>query len=151
MQSLAPAFVEQIKSHSGYSGCDKCTQPGVWKGKMTFPETTAPLRTYVQFNEMQDEDRHIGASPLVSRNIGILGQFPIDYMHLVCLDVMRRLLNLSGLLPTRLKSSIVNDISSVLIGLQGFIPNEFARKPRSLRDVDRWKATEDSLYCSLAQ
>ena len=23
----APAFVKQIKSHSGYSGCDKCTQP----------------------------------------------------------------------------------------------------------------------------
>ena len=48
----APAFVNQIKSHSGYSGCDKCTQPGVWNGKMTFPETTAPLQTGVQFKDL---------------------------------------------------------------------------------------------------
>ena len=70
--------------------------------------------------------------------------FLIDYMHLVCLGVMRRLLNLwmRGPLPSRLKPSTVDEISRVLIGLQGFIPKEFARKPRSLRDVDRWKATE---------
>ena len=65
-------------------------------------------------------------------------------MHLVCMGVMRRLLYLwtKGPLPSRLKSSTIDEISSALIGLQGFIPKEFARKPRSLRDIDRWKATE---------
>lgn len=38
----ARAFVKCVKSYSGYHGCDKCTQEGEWKGKMTFPETNAP-------------------------------------------------------------------------------------------------------------
>lgn len=46
----AKAFVKCIKGHSGYSGCDKFTQSGVHVGKMTFPETNAPLRTDVSFN-----------------------------------------------------------------------------------------------------
>ncbi|XP_061168353.1 uncharacterized protein LOC133177312 [Saccostrea echinata] len=39
----ARAFVKCVKSFSGYHGCDKCTQEGEWKGKMTFPETNVPL------------------------------------------------------------------------------------------------------------
>ena len=45
----AKSFVKQLKGHSGYYGFDKCSQPGVWKGKMTFPESDEPLRTDVQF------------------------------------------------------------------------------------------------------
>ena len=54
----ARAFVKQIKSHCGYSGCDKCIQPGVWNGKMKFPEMISPLRSNIQLNEMQDEDHN---------------------------------------------------------------------------------------------
>ena len=65
-------------------------------------------------------------------------------MHLVCLGVMRRLINLwrRGPLPSRLKSTSIDLISGVLASLRGSIPKEFARKPRSLSDVNRWKATE---------
>ena len=55
----AKAFVKQIKDHSGYHGFNNCTQPGEWHGKMTFPRTGAPLWTDVQFDEMQDEERHL--------------------------------------------------------------------------------------------
>jgi hypothetical protein len=33
-------------------------------------------------------------------------------------------------------------MSDWLITIKGFVPNEFSRKPRALRELDRWKATE---------
>ena len=40
----ASAFVKNIKGHSGYSGCDKCTQSGEnVNNTLSFPETDAPL------------------------------------------------------------------------------------------------------------
>ena len=62
-------------------------------------------------------------------------------MHLVCLGVMRRLL-ISGPLSVRIGRRKQMKISSVLTGLQKAIPAEFARKPRSLSELARWKATE---------
>ena len=47
-----------------------------------------------------------------------------------------------GPLPSRLKSTSTDLISGVLVSLRGSIQKEFARKPRSLHDLDRWKATE---------
>ena len=58
------AFWKNVKSHSGYAAC------GEWNGKMTFPETYAPLRTNVTFDEMTDEEPHQGASPLQGTGIG---------------------------------------------------------------------------------
>lgn len=62
----------------------------------------------------------------------MVSQFPLDYMHLVCLGVMKR----------RLGSRVIDDISQHLLNLNSHIPSEFARKPRSLKEIDRWKATE---------
>lgn len=45
----ARAFVEQVKSHTGYYGCDKCSQKGVWDGEMAFPDVDAPLPTDIQY------------------------------------------------------------------------------------------------------
>ena len=84
--------MKNVKSHSGYAGCDKCIQHGECNGKITFPETSAPLRTNLTFDEMTDEEHHQCASPLQGTGIGMVSQFPLDYMHLVCLGVMRRLL-----------------------------------------------------------
>ena len=60
----ARAFVKNVKGHTGYSGCERCVQSGEWVGKMTFPETEACLRTDIMFDEMSDEEHHLGASPL---------------------------------------------------------------------------------------
>lgn len=90
--ALAKAFVKQVKGHSGYYSCDKCVQRGHWQNKVTFPETNARLRTDVSFDEMQDEDHHVGPSPFHNLPVGMVSQFPIDAMHLVYLGVMKRLL-----------------------------------------------------------
>ncbi|CAM4659262.1 unnamed protein product [Leuciscus chuanchicus] len=71
--------------------------------------------------------------------------FPLDYMHLVCLGVMRRLLHLwlkLGPLTCRLSGFHINTLSERLVNARRYVPMEFARKPRALREIDRWKATE---------
>ena len=150
----ARVFVKQVKSCAGYSGCDKCTQSRFHIGtKMIFPEVNAPLRTDDSFKHKQDEEHRIGVNPFEGLNLGMVSQFPIDYMHLVCLGVMRRLLNLmiSGPLSVRIGRRTQMKISSVLTGLQKAILAEFARKPKSLSELARWKATDlGSFYFTLA-
>lgn len=73
----------------------------------------------------------------------LVSNFPIDYMHNVCLGVMKKILTvwISGPLQTRLHSRIVCEIS-----FKRFIPQEFNRKPRALCELQRWKATEYRLF-----
>ncbi|PIK59062.1 hypothetical protein BSL78_04019 [Apostichopus japonicus] len=65
-------------------------------------------------------------------------------MHLVCLGVTRRLVKLwlKGPLKTRQSPQLIREISAKLQSLNGALPREFARQPRSLNEFERWKATE---------
>ncbi|CAN8022764.1 unnamed protein product [Ixodes persulcatus] len=77
--------------------------------------------------------------------MGLVSQFPYEYMHLMCLGVMRKLLLLwmRGSIPKcRVSSRVILEISQSLSRLASGICCEFSRKSRSLSDVDRWKATE---------
>ena len=63
-------------------------------------------------------------------------------MHLMCLRIMRKLLNLwlAGSLSYRLPHRAVNEISTRLVTqLKQSIPIEFARKPRKLDCLKLWK------------
>ena len=42
----------------------------------------------------------------------------------------------------RLSQNQVSLVSSRLVNLRKFVPKDFARKPRALEEIDRWKATE---------
>ena len=105
---------KNVKGQSGYHGCEKCTQPVVYRNKITFPEVAAPLHTDAQFDEMTDEDHHIGSPPFGGRlSIGMVSQFPLDYMHLVCLGVTRRLILfwMMGPLRVRIGCNMMRQIS----------------------------------------
>lgn len=107
----ARAMLKQTKLHSGYHGCERCEQRGEhWCNKMVFPATDAVRRTDVRFNELADEQHHVGKSPLHELGIGFVSQFCLDYMHLVCLGVTRKLLMLwmRGPLNTRLSVGLLN-------------------------------------------
>ena len=101
------------------------------------------MRTDVSFNAFEDEDHHKDISPLVELNIGMVSQFPQNYMHLVCLGVVKRLLLLwkKGPLRYRLGSQDLNQISDSMLSLKDSVPCEFSRKPRSLDVSDHWNAT----------
>jgi hypothetical protein len=78
----ARAFIKNIKLYSGYSGCGKCIQEGEYtEGKVTYPITTARLRTDEEFLNMVDEEHHRGPSPLAQLSIGMVTGFVFDSMH----------------------------------------------------------------------
>ena len=68
----ARAFVKQIKPHNAYYGCDKCIQRGTWENKVTFPEVNAQLRTDVAFDEMVQNEHHVGISPISQLSVGLV-------------------------------------------------------------------------------
>lgn len=141
----ARSFVKQSKGHSGYYGCDYCVQTGVYyMHRMTFPERNAPLRTDVMFDEMDCEEHHTGETLLRQLNVGLVSQFPLDYMHLICLGIMKKMLGIwsSGPLHVRLGHNTIKSISESILKLKQYLPREFVRKGRTLNEIDRWKATE---------
>jgi hypothetical protein len=143
----ARAFIKGIKSHSGYASCEKCSVHGEHDGKVLFISTNSPLRTDDSFDQRVDESHHVGIScPLSPLPVGCVTQFGLDYMHLICLGVTRRLLMYwkgpVGPLHVRLSRKLVSELSERLIFFALYCPVEFARKPRALDELPRWKATE---------
>ena len=77
-------------------------------------------------------------------DIDVIRAFAIDYMHCVCLGVVRKLLWLwiSGPLTTRIGRQNIDLFPKVLEDIINFISSDFARKPRSFAELARWKETE---------
>lgn len=143
----ARAYLKTIKGHMAYFGCEKCTQKGRHDGKrVIFPDVDAPLRTDEDFRDQVDLDHHHGTSPLLALGVGLASMFPLDYMHLVCLGVMKKLLVQYGTSSTPSASKLPIrsqlEISEQLLAFQTYTPCEFNSKPRSLNDREHWKAVE---------
>ena len=101
------------------------------------------MRNEEIFKQFGYSDHQNTVSPLTEIGIDVINLFPLDYMHLVCLGAVRRILNYLKKGPGRkISANQINEISSLLLSLNGHMPSEFSRKPRSLIDLDRWKATE---------
>ena len=53
-----------------------------------------PLRSDASFRARADEEHHIGTSVLENLiGFDMVNNFPLDYMHLVCLGVVRKFMN----------------------------------------------------------
>ncbi|KAB0803122.1 hypothetical protein PPYR_00092 [Photinus pyralis] len=141
----AKAYVCGIKNHTGYFGCPKCIQQGEFiENRVVFTETSSSERTDASFKNRIHPEHHRETTALEKLPIGMVSQVGLDYMHLVCLGVMKRLLQfwVKGKLNIRLKPNKLEEASSKLISMRAYITLEFARQPRSLNEIDRWKATE---------
>lgn len=140
----AKAYITCTKYHTGYFGCGKCTQEGEWNGTVIFPEIDSPLRTDESFITMKQEEHHNGESILTQLKIGMVSNVTIDYMHLVCLGVMKRLLQLwtKGSKDHKLPKNSLDVLNTNLLAIKKLVPSEFARQPRAVDIVDKWKATE---------
>ncbi|XP_064466496.1 uncharacterized protein LOC135377765 [Ornithodoros turicata] len=121
-------------------------QKGVHQeGRMLFTEVDAPLHTDKSFREQSCGGHHMGESPFLQLEIDMICAFPLDYMHLLCLGVMRRLLHLwtGGKYGRgKLTAEQQHTLSERLISFRRDFPTTFQRKPRGVNELERWKATE---------
>lgn len=144
----AKSFVLCVKGHCGYSSCTKCITEGEYiRNRMCFPEIDAHLRSDDDFVHKVDDNYHkpdITCSLLNISYFKPVTNVPLDYMHLILLGIMRKLLYLwlTGDVRHCLQCKVVDEISLHLIKLKPFIPVEFARKPRHLKYIKLFKATE---------
>lgn len=145
----ARSFLKKVKPHNAYYSCERCNLKGTWSRRVIYPiDSTAQLYNDETFRNQIYKKHHDGFSPLVELKLGMISQIPLDYMHLICLGVMKKLLIswVEGPRPHKLSPSQIAMISDRLVSFQKLIPCEFKRKPRSLRDVRIWKATEFRLF-----
>lgn len=142
----AKAFILNVKTFSGYSSCTKCCVEGDYrKNRVCFLDNNAKRRTDKDFVDQTDDNYHLGRSILTDiPNLGLVTNVVLDYLHVICLGTVRKMLNdiVSGELQVRLSHVKVKQISDQLIELRPSIPVEFARKPRSLKYLAQWKGTE---------
>lgn len=110
-------------------------------------------RTDDSFRSQENLEHHQGITPLLNirpkLNISI---FLLDFMHLLCLDVMKKILNywLYENVKVRLSQTAKSLLTNLLIKLQRQVLEEFQRTTRSFADVEKFKATELKfllLYC----
>ncbi|XP_071139291.1 uncharacterized protein [Mytilus edulis] len=145
----ARAFVKCTKSHNAYFACERCTIKGIWcQNRVVFKVTDdmAPKRTEESFKNYEYKIHQVAKSPLIDAGLACIKSFPLDYMHLVCLGIVKRTLTFFRQGPRdfecRLSHQQWKIISDKLSFLNGKLPREFARQPRSLYYMDKWKATE---------
>lgn len=147
----AKSYILKIKGHAGFFSCSRCEQEGEWmNNRVCFryikPNRRPPMRTHQNYITQICEEHHIGNISLISGlpNFDIVKRFSLDYLHLVCLGTVRKLINcwISGPNDVRYPSKKINEISKLLVQLKTNIPCEISRKTRGLDQIKRWKATE---------
>ena len=153
----ARSLLKGIIQHTGYYACERCTIKGRSSSNRIVynsEETNVTFRTNDQFRlnqyslkDLQGKCHQTSVSMFCETDIDMIKDFALNFMHLVCLGVTRRLLyyfkgTFKGISVGRLSSVQLNQISNSLTALYGKLPSEFARQPRSLAELDRWKATE---------
>ncbi|XP_025161614.1 uncharacterized protein LOC112590113 [Harpegnathos saltator] len=88
----ARAFLLHHRGHTSYHPCSKCKVNGMpIDGRNVFHGVKHLLRTDEDYRLRRDENHHKkGTSPLP---MGMVSQVPFEYMHLVCLGVVKKLLS----------------------------------------------------------
>ena len=101
----------------------------------------------MKLNILREIKKHLNnqniVSPLTETGIDVINLFPLDYMHRVYLGAVRTILNyMKKGQGGKISANQINEISNLLLPLNGYMPSEFSRQTRSLKDLYRWKATE---------
>ena len=114
---------------------------------VTLSRTCAQMRNLITFGYPLHQK---ALTPLVEIVDSCISQFSLDYMHLACLGVMQMILHylMKGPRICRLSQQQIHLISDNLVNLNGKLPSEFSRQPRSLDLMTdgRLQSSESSFY-----
>lgn len=142
----AKSYILKIKGHSGFYSCSKCEIEGEYLANRicfpyTLPTRCPPTRSHQNYLVQSQEEHHVGNTSLLATlpMFDVITTFSLDYMHLVCLGTVRKLIMLwmKGPIGIRYPSWKIEEMSKALEQLKIYIPCEFARKPRTLLEVSR--------------
>ena len=101
LDAPAKSFILKIKGHSGFDSCTRCTVEGEYlKNRTCFPYSSTMIkRSHIDYINRNYKEHHVenSISILEELPINIISSFGLDYMHLTCLGIMRKLLHLYGL------------------------------------------------------
>lgn len=144
MISLHFVFLGVI-GHTGYNGCIYCKQKGFYyKNRIVYETTINQLRTDSEFRTYVDKSFHLGHNPfkdcLFIKDIPLA--FPPEAMHLVDLGVVMK----TFCCIKEMKKLSVPKANEILANIKKYVPEDFARQPRTIDDMERYKATEWRLF-----
>jgi hypothetical protein len=160
----ARCYVKCTKNSTGFGACERCDVEGVSYGKKvekivkgvrtvkTGKKTVVFLkqgnpRTDESFRKQTHKSHHTGESPLVRlRQLDMVFIMSLDYMHMVCQGVVKRLLialfDSNSKSKRKLPPATRVVFSDVHKGYGDYSPVEFQRKPAALSDRSSWKGTQ---------
>lgn len=142
----ARSLIKNVNQHNAYFGCERCYRRGKWyRNRVTYPiKDVADAYSNESFRQRWYESHHKGNSPLEKLMLDMVFQVPLDYMHLICLGIVKKLLTVwvEGPLPHKLSSKQIKCISGRLESFKQYIPSNFSRKCRGLNELAHFKATE---------
>ena len=141
------SYLQCIKSHTATDGCAYCRIQGVYRDNWV---------TFIGIRNIDRKDKNYAAglesnqisdSPL-KLLVPLKSTFPPEYMHSACLGVMRKLCNYyfrrskNLRLSCQLSSIQLEEMSIFMDSCRKYIPVEFQRKLRSMKELEHYKATE---------
>ncbi|CAH0558945.1 unnamed protein product [Brassicogethes aeneus] len=148
----AKSFILNVKGHTSENGCTKCHEASKRVNYVMCYENieNLQLRTDAEFRLNLDQNHHVGSTLLMELpKFDLIKDIPLDYMHLVCLGVVKRLICnktfgwVSGKRPFKLSATQIQQISQHITLIRQFIPVEFShRKCRGLDNCARFNAAE---------
>lgn len=142
----ALALATGTMGHASYFGCPKCDQVCCSDGhKLYYQWFIGKLRTDESFRLRTDKLHHKpqfqNRALLLERVMGMISQFVIDAMHAIDLGVTKRISKFIFTSKYVTKPVFAN-LQARFKSFRQYVPSEFARKPRSLIEVNNFKATE---------
>lgn len=117
--------------------------------RIVYLDLNSPLRTDETFKYKDDEYHHTGHSLLEIAEIGMISQFRLDPFHLVWHGAFKRLMTVWDTWPGVWKwtTDDRNKMTDILATVKKTCPQDFNRKPRSIREWNKFKATEERRLC----
>ena len=139
----ARAFLKQTKCHGGYYACDRCNTKGKYKNRaLSYDEIDAEKRDNISFRAKSQPEHHIGTSPFTILNVDMVSVFVYDYLHVILLGIVRKMMLFWNKVPHKLSSSQKSIVNHTVKILHTYFPCDFARKPRSFEELERFKGSE---------
>ncbi|XP_044581657.1 uncharacterized protein LOC123263177 isoform X1 [Cotesia glomerata] len=142
----ARSYILNHYGHNSEYPCSKCHIKGVTHIRSKrFPGINYELRTDKEYRLLTDVDHNKGKSAIHDLSLDLVQQVPFDYMHLVCLGVVKKLMEslvFGSCKPKKLENFKKKILSNRFTTLQLYCPHEFARIPRELDQFSNFKATE---------